>query len=63
MQKAGENEVFRTLDEAARFARLSRPTLTKHLNEIPHRTAGRRVLITKDALVRWLEGETMGGSK
>lgn len=50
-------EVFRTLAEAARYAGLSRPTLTKHLHEIPHRVAGRRVLITKAALTRWLEGE------
>ena len=53
-----EGEAFSSLTEAARFAGLSRPTLTKHLHEIPHRVAGRRVLITKAALTRWLEGDT-----
>ncbi len=58
MAKQGKSQdVFRTLAEAARYAGLSRPTLTKHLHEISHRVAGRRVLITKAALTRWLEGE------
>jgi excisionase family DNA binding protein len=59
MQKRPQNtnEVFRTLDDAARYAGLSRPTFTRDvLPHIPHRTAGRRVLITRTALQRWLEG-------
>lgn len=52
-----QEEVFRTLEDAARYAGLSRPTLSKHLPEIPHRVAGRRVLITRAALTRWLEGK------
>lgn len=49
-------EVFPTVAAAARYASVSRPTLSKHLHEIPHRVAGRRILITKTALIRWLEG-------
>lgn len=42
--------------QAARYAGLSRPTFRRHLVEIPHRRAGRRILITRAALTRWLEG-------
>lgn len=53
-----KEEVFKTLTEAARYAGLSRPTFTRDvLPHIPHRTAGRRILITRTALQRWLEGE------
>ncbi len=52
------NEVFRSLDEAARYAGLSRPTFTRDvLPHIPHRIAGRRVLISRTALQRRLEGQ------
>lgn len=51
-------EVFRTLAEAARYAGISRPTFTRDvLPHVPHRIAGRRVLITRTALQRWLEAE------
>lgn len=57
-QALKQNEVFRSLDDAARYAGLSRPTFTRDvLPHVPHRRAGRRVLITKAALTRWLEGE------
>ncbi len=47
---------YRTLKEAAKAAGLARQTFVRHLPEIPHRVAGRRVLISKAALQRWLEG-------
>lgn len=47
---------FPTLKAAAKAGNLTRQTLAKHLDEIPHRKLGRRVLITKAALTRWLEG-------
>ncbi len=50
---------YPTLNEAARAAGLARHTLVKHLPEIPHRKAGRRVIISKAALQRWLEGYDM----
>lgn len=51
--------VYPTLQAAARASGLTRQTLTKHLGEIPHRKVGRRVLITRSALTRWLEGEAV----
>jgi excisionase family DNA binding protein len=42
--------------EAARYTGLSRPTFRQHLSAIPHRRAGRRILIRREALDRWLEG-------
>ncbi len=57
-----QNEVFRSIDAAARFAGLSRPTFTRDvLPHVPHRRAGRRVLITRSALQRWLEGQEQAG--
>lgn len=50
---------YKTLKEAAKAAGLARQTFVRHLPEIPHRVAGRRVLITKAALQRWLEGHDM----
>ena len=47
---------FPTLQAAARSAGLTRQTLVKHLEDIPHRRVGRRVIISKQALQRWLEG-------
>ena len=59
-----EQEVFSGLRDAARYAGVSRPTFTKDiLPHIPHRRAGRRVLITRTALQRWLEGhDAQGGN-
>ena len=42
--------------QAARYTGLSRMTLRKVLPTIPHRRAGSRILIRRDALDRWLEG-------
>lgn len=42
--------------QAARYVGLSRMTLRKMLPTIPHRRAGSRVLIRREALDRWLEG-------
>lgn len=54
-----QEEVFKTLADAARYAGLSRPTFTRDvLPHVPHRTAGRRVLISRTALQRWLEGKS-----
>ncbi len=56
-----DNEVFRGLKEAAKYAGVSRPTFVKEvLPYVPHRRAGRRVLITRTALQRWLEGGDAG---
>ena len=61
-QAQSQNEVFKSLNDAARYAGLSRPTFTRDvLPNIPHRRAGRRVLITRTALTRWLEGEEQVG--
>lgn len=54
-----ETLAYPTLKEAAKAAGLARQTLVKHLDEIAHRKAGRRVIITKAALQRWLEGQDM----
>lgn len=57
MQKQAQREVFKSLKDAAKYAGLSRPTFTRDvLPHVPHRVAGRRVLITRTALQRWLEG-------
>ncbi len=53
--KKAEPEVMNTA-QAARYAGLSRVTLRKMLPTIPHRRAGARVLIRREALDRWLEG-------
>lgn len=53
--KTAEIEVFNQA-QAARYAGLSRMTLRKLLPTIPHRRAGSRVLIRREALDRWLEG-------
>lgn len=51
-----ETLAYPTLKDAAKAAGLARQTLVKHLDEIPHRKAGRRIVITRTALQRWLEG-------
>ena len=43
------------LTEAARAIGVSKPTMHKLLPQIQHRRVGRRVLIPKSALERWLE--------
>ena len=63
MQKQAQPEVFKSLKDAAKYAGLSRPTFTRDvLPHVPHRIAGRRVLITRTALQRWLEGHDEKGS-
>lgn len=54
-----ETLAYPTLKEVAKAAGLARQTLVKHLPEIAHRKAGRRVIISKAALQRWLEGYDM----
>ena len=53
--KQPKPEVMNTA-QAARYVGLSRMTLRKMLPTIPHRRAGARVLIRREALDRWLEG-------
>ena len=43
--------------QSARYCGLSQPSFRRELPNIPHRRAGRRVLIRKEALDRWLEGQ------
>ena len=53
-----DSAVFKSLNDAARFSGLSRSTFTKDvLPNVPHRRVGRRVLVTRSALQRYLEGE------
>ncbi len=58
-------ETFDNLDEAARFIGVSRPTFTNSvLPLIAHRKVGRRYLISRRALILWLEGaESTGAAK
>ncbi len=53
--RSTEPDVMNTT-QAARYTGLSRMTFRKMLPTIPHRRAGRRVLVRKEALDRWLEG-------
>jgi hypothetical protein len=53
--RSQQDEVF-SLNGAARHARLTRQTLSKHLDQINHRRLPGKVLITRSALERWLEG-------
>lgn len=54
-QKLNELEVMNAA-QGARYTGLSRMTFRKVLPTIPHRRAGTRVLIRREALDRWLEG-------
>ena len=54
--QATDSLAYPTLKAAAKAAGLSRQSLVKYLDEIPHRKAGRRIIITRTALQRWLEG-------
>lgn len=63
MQKKHKQRAARKVDlevlsaaEGARYVGLSAPSFRKVLSTIPHRRAGRRVLIRREALDRWLEG-------
>jgi Helix-turn-helix domain len=50
-------DVFGSLSSAARYSNISRQTLAKHLGSIAHRRVGKKVVITKTSLDRWLEGQ------
>jgi excisionase family DNA binding protein len=51
--------------QAARYIGVSRPLLQRLLEEgsIPHRNLGKRKLISKAVLDRWLEGDNKPGEK
>jgi excisionase family DNA binding protein len=49
--------------QAARYVGLSRPSFRKALRTIPHRRAGVRVLVRREALDRWLEGHEGKGAE
>jgi hypothetical protein len=57
--KAAQVEEVFSLAGAAKYSRLTRQTLAKHLPEIKHRRLPGKVLITRAALDRWLEGYDM----
>lgn len=57
--KAAQSEDVFNLAAAAKYSRLTRQTLAKHLPEIKHRRLPGKVLITRAALDRWLEGHDM----
>ena len=50
-------KVYRGLRQIAKAANVSRPTLSRHLDEIEHRRLDGVVLVTQTALERWLEGQ------
>lgn len=58
--KQAEPEVMNAA-QGARYVGLSRMTFRKVLPTIPHRRAGARVLIRREALDRWLEGHDAEG--
>lgn len=60
--KQSEPEVMNTA-QAARYSGLSRMTFRKVLPTIPHRRAGARVLIRREALDKWLEGHDGKGAE
>jgi excisionase family DNA binding protein len=43
--------------QAAKFIGVSPPTFVKLLPTIPHRRIGKRVLVSRSTLSKWLEGE------
>ena len=47
-----------TVDEAAEFLRISRNSLYDAINrdEVPHRRIGRRIILSKEILFRWVSG-------
>lgn len=55
MQKTDEPEVL-TASEAAKFLRVSRPTLNRMIKEksIPHKKISRKILFLKSAILDWL---------
>lgn len=57
--KAVQTEEVFNLAGAAKYSRLTRQTLAKHLPEIKHRRLPGKILITRAALDRWLEGHDM----
>lgn len=54
--KAAQIEEVFNLAGAAKYSRLTRQTLAKHLPQIEHRRLPGKVLITRVALDRWLQG-------
>ena len=54
---AADALAYPSIDAAARDVGMSSPTFTKNvLPHVPHQKVGNRVLISKLALQRWLEG-------
>lgn len=43
--------------EAAQYLGVSRLTILRHLEEVPHQRIGRRILFHRDALDAWLIGQ------
>lgn len=60
--KSAQTEEVFNLAGAAKYSRLTRQTLAKHLPEIEHRRLPGKVLITRTALERWLEGYDARGA-
>ncbi len=57
MKIVGKDSGGFNLSEAARYVGVSRPTMSRALAGIPHRRFGKRVIISKSALDRWIEGQ------
>lgn len=49
-----DTNYYLSLQEVAQRSGLSRSTLRQHLDEIPHRRVGRRILIKWSSFERWL---------
>lgn len=62
MTKQAQPDVFNAA-QAARYCGLSRASLRNLMPTIPHRRAGKRILIRREALDRWLEGHNAEAHK
>jgi excisionase family DNA binding protein len=51
------------LEKAAQYIGVSKPTLMKLLPKLPHQRVGKRYVISKAGLDKWLEGQTQSQSK
>lgn len=63
MGKVKNKESAETLNisRGAKYLGVSAPTLLKYLPSIPHRRIGKRVLLSRDALDKWLRGDVASG--
>lgn len=58
---ATEQITYRGLRQIAKAAGVSRPTMSKHIDEVAHRRLDGVIIVTRSALERWLEGHDAKG--